>query len=94
MKNQTVKVSRIEFGKAMHIVANSCAKDLEEAGLKVFDNLTEDERQIFTAKSAQYFRFAKTVLCALDDRIMGQWAAEATLPEIKKLRKLRKQRYC
>lgn len=85
---------RREVKRCVYHIGRKAGLDLAEASMRVWDNLTADERDRLAAGGDQLFRLAKTILCACDERIMQQWAAEGILKEIRLVRKLRRDRYC
>lgn len=90
---RTIPPSKEEISKRIDEVCTEAGSDLAIACKRVLGNLTDDEVERFT--QGQYpYRLAKTLLCSVSDRIEQQWAAEATLGEIKALKRIRKSRYC
>ena len=85
--------TKIEIQRKINEICETAGRDLAEASKRVLENLTPDEIKRFTAGQYPY-RLAKTLLCSVSDRIEQQWAAEATLGEIKALKRIRKSRYC
>jgi hypothetical protein len=81
------------FQKYYRDLCSKAADDLYEHGVKVFNALTEDEREKFSAGQREY-RLPKTILCAFAaERIDGQWNAETIKKNAKAIKRLETSRY-
>lgn len=73
-------------------LADTAGDVLRNKMIAVFDKLSIEERIKF-ANGDQYFRLAKTILCAAGpDEIHWQFAAQAILPEIKSVKRILRHR--
>lgn len=80
--------------RSVHAIAKDAGKLLEEKALSVLANMTEDEIVKLSLGATQPVRLAKSLICAVGDEVEFQYSAEATLREIKSIKRIRRNRYC
>lgn len=80
------------LSEAVAEICQSAAKELEKASLKLAGKLTIEEIDKFSVHGAMPMRLAKCLLCAVDDTINWQFSAEATLKDIKALKRIDRNR--
>jgi hypothetical protein len=85
-------MDREHFADLYRELCTTASNDLYAYGLKLFDAMTDDEREPF---ATQEYRLPKAVLVAITDdgRVNDQFNAETIKPTIKRLRKIIKARY-
>ena len=81
----------MDFEKSYREICTKAGDDLFRRGVELYGKLTEDERKMLRAGSAG-FRSARIILCAVADTVEPEWAAESILQDIKRVKRIRKNR--
>lgn len=88
------KMDKAKFLESVVNLSESCRELLVQRATKMFDALTEDERQGLTVvnndaeRDFQYMRLARTLLCA-DEKVIGQqFMVEAIRPSVKRAKRI------
>lgn len=76
--------------QCLAVIARKVGEHLLEEGLKVFEKLTEDEKQSFGGTGPYYL--AKLITCCVVDTVESQFAAESMKPLMKNINKIRSTR--
>lgn len=91
-------MDRNKFQESLLSLSLSAQELFVQRGLKMFDALTEDERQKLTTvnndaeRDFQYMRLARTLLCA-DEKVIGQqFMVEAIRPDVKRAKRILNRR--
>lgn len=86
--------------KAIREIARKMGQDLAQEAIQFLGKLTQDEVEDFTRwklypGQPQFYRLAKALLVAIaqEDRITWQWSAEALKRDIRKARRIYRNRY-
>lgn len=86
---------------ALAAIAEEIGKDFYAAGLELLQKLTQEERaRIMKTTDSEKkpvfapYRLAKAILVALaeEGRVSRQWSAEGILPDIRRIKRIRKNR--
>jgi len=82
-----------EFSAVMREICKEVVKDLHQEALRVFNALTEDERQAITDGGHTYF-LPRYILLAIVERgyIDSQWGAESITPHVRRIVKILRHR--
>lgn len=86
-----------ELHRSVDTLANSLAESANQAIRKALDKLTADEISKLGTNNGTFYpaRLVKIVLCAMvtTELVEREFAAESTLKDIKKVRRILKNRY-
>lgn len=85
-------VDRLCFLDKYRQICNSASDELFEQGVKIYDKMTDGERDRFL-HGKHNFRLAKTILCSIDanKRLWIQFGAEAIKSAVRSVKRISKR---